>query len=96
MTALFGKFDFFQVAMSRHMQDCSSGPIASNSHREAQLWEQHWIRCARELNQWDLLLNYGKNRMEKNPFLVLESAWRIPQWDLMKDAIAQVFTITII
>ena len=26
-----------------------------------------------------------------NPQLVLSSAWRVPQWDMMKDAISQVF-----
>lgn len=80
--------------MSRHIQDCASGPMVPNSLREAQLWEQHWTRCARELNQWDLLLNYGRSKAEKNPFLILESAWRVPQWDLMKEALAQVFIYT--
>lgn len=50
----------------------------------------YFLRCAKELNQWDTVLEYGKNNATQNPFLILESAWKVPDWKLMKEALAQV------
>ena len=47
-------------------------------------------RCSKELNQWDILLEYANHKGYSNAYLVLESAWRVPNWALMKDALAQV------
>lgn len=80
----------YDVAMTKFKQDYVSTPAPFKIQREAMLWEQHWIRCAKELNQWDLLLDYGSKKAEKNPFLILESSWRIPNWTMMKEALAQV------
>ncbi|XP_043599030.1 transformation/transcription domain-associated protein isoform X1 [Bombus pyrosoma] len=80
----------YDVAMTKFKQDYVSTPAPFKIQREAMLWEQHWIRCAKELNQWDLLLDYGSKKAEKNPFLILESSWRIPNWAMMKEALAQV------
>ncbi|KAI4484537.1 hypothetical protein M0804_007103 [Polistes exclamans] len=80
----------YDSAMTKFKQDYVSTPAPFKIQREAILWEQHWIRCAKELNQWDLLLEYGNKKAEKNPFLILESSWRIPNWPLMKEALAQV------
>lgn len=46
-------------------------------------------RCAKELNQWVTLLEYSKNGVY-DPLLILESAWRIPAWDIMKEALSNV------
>lgn len=80
----------YDVAMTKFKQDYITNPAPFKTQREAILWEQHWIRCAKELNQWDLLLEYGSKKTEKNPFLILESSWRIPNWTMMKEALAQV------
>lgn len=80
----------YELAMTKFKQDYVTTPAPFKAQREALLWENHWIRCAKELNQWDLLLDYGSKRSEKNPFLILESSWRIPNWTLMKEALAQV------
>ncbi|XP_012269997.1 transformation/transcription domain-associated protein isoform X2 [Orussus abietinus] len=80
----------YDVAMTKFKQDYVTTPAPFKTQREAILWEQHWIRCAKELNQWDLLLDYGSKKAEKNPFLILESSWRIPNWSMMKEALAQV------
>ncbi|XP_011505966.1 PREDICTED: transformation/transcription domain-associated protein [Ceratosolen solmsi marchali] len=80
----------YDLAMTKFKQDYVSTPAPFKTQREALLWEQHWIRCAKELNQWDLLLDYGSKKAEKNPFLILESSWRIPNWTMMKEALAQV------
>ena len=80
----------YDLAMTKFKQDYVTTPAPFKTQREALLWEQHWIRCAKELNQWDLLLDYGSKKAEKNPFLILESSWRIPNWSMMKEALAQV------
>ncbi|XP_066597811.1 transformation/transcription domain-associated protein isoform X1 [Prorops nasuta] len=80
----------YDVAMAKFKQDYVSTPAPFKTQRESILWEQHWIRCAKELNQWDLLLDYGSKKAEKNPFLILESSWRIPNWPMMKEALTQV------
>jgi transformation/transcription domain-associated protein len=49
-------------------------------------------RCSKELNQWDLLLDYARDKSIHNPFLILEIAWRVPDWNLMKEALSQVET----
>ena len=80
----------YDMAMAKFKQDYVTTPAPFRMQREALLWENHWIRCAKELNQWDLLLEYGNKKSEKNPFLILESSWRIPNWIMMKEALAQV------
>lgn len=52
-------------------------------------------RCSKELNQWDLMLEYANSKGNTNPHLVLESAWRVPNWALMKDALSQVYTCSL-
>ena len=36
-------------------------------------------------------MEFGKTKGHANPFLVLESAWRVPDWQPMKEALAQVW-----
>ncbi|KAF6083398.1 transformation/transcription domain associated protein [Phyllostomus discolor] len=57
---------------------------------EYQLWEDHWIRCSKELNQWEALTEYGQSKGHINPYLVLECAWRVSNWTAMKEALVQV------
>ncbi|XP_023232044.1 transformation/transcription domain-associated protein-like [Centruroides sculpturatus] len=80
----------FELAMSKARQDHNTAPASPALHSEYRLWEEHWIRCSKELNQWDMLLDYSTTKGCSNPPLILESAWRIPNWTLMKEALAQV------
>lgn len=34
----------------------------SNVLCEFKVWEDHWVQCAKELNQWDLLLEYANSK----------------------------------
>lgn len=63
----------FELAMSKARQDHNSAPASPTLHSEYRLWEQEWIRCSKELNQWDLLLECGNSKGCDNPYLVLES-----------------------
>ncbi|KAJ9592433.1 hypothetical protein L9F63_015849, partial [Diploptera punctata] len=80
----------YEVAMSKVRNDYSSSSSPVSVQSELRLWEDHWIRCSKELNQWELLLEYGREKNTYNPFLIMESAWRVPDWNLMKDSLAQV------
>lgn len=82
----------YEVAMSKVHNDYSSSPAPGSVRSELRLWEEHWIRCSKELNQWDLLLDYARDKNIHNPFLILEIAWRVPDWNLMKEALSQVET----
>ena len=50
----------------------------------------YYFRCAKELNQWELVLEYGQSAAAMNPLLVLESCWHIPNWSVMKEVLAHV------
>ncbi|XP_026322829.1 transcription-associated protein 1 isoform X2 [Hyposmocoma kahamanoa] len=80
----------YDVAMSKLKQEYSANPSSYNMHKECTLWTNHWIKCAKELNQWDSLLDLGLTRNVRDPFLILESSWRNPNWPTMKDALVEV------
>ncbi|XP_023247442.1 transformation/transcription domain-associated protein [Copidosoma floridanum] len=80
----------YDLAMTKFRQEFVATPAPVKMQREVLLWEKRWIKCAKELNQWDVLLEYGSKRMERNHFLILESSWRIPNWSVMKEALATV------
>lgn len=61
----------------------------SNGSLFYRLLEEHWIRCGKELNQWELLQEFGCSPECLNYQLVLESAWRTPNWVVVRDALTQ-------
>lgn len=80
----------YDLVMTKFKQETANGPAPLELNSELVLWEKHWIRCATELNQWDILLDYAQSSKEKNSFLTMESAWRVPDWALMKQALLKV------
>lgn len=80
----------FESVMGKARLEHNTAPASPSVIPEYRLWEDHWIRCAKELNQWDIIQEFASTKGNTNPHLVLESAWRIPNWSLMKDALAQV------
>ncbi|KFM75841.1 Transformation/transcription domain-associated protein, partial [Stegodyphus mimosarum] len=75
----------YQKAVSKHMESGAPTPYSLNT--ETSLWWDHWIRCQKELNNWEALLQVGLSPDSYNPFLVLEFAWRQPNWAAMKEAL---------
>eukprot|EP00118_Oscarella_pearsei_P018052 m.182608 g.182608 ORF g.182608 m.182608 type:complete len:3843 (+) comp39295_c0_seq28:119-11647(+) len=67
----------------------SAHPAAFSEYR---LWRQQLVRCSKELGHWNQLVEHGKSSSPggPNPILVLETAWKIPDWLAMKEALAQV------
>lgn len=53
------------------------------SESEYHLWEDHWIRCAQKLQQWELLSDIANK--ENYSDLLLECAWRISDWTTDRD-----------
>ncbi|KAA0197800.1 hypothetical protein HAZT_HAZT001767 [Hyalella azteca] len=45
-------------------------------------------KCTKELNQWDIVREFGSDPANGLPQLVLDTAWRVPDWPAMKDALA--------
>ncbi|CRK92144.1 CLUMA_CG005737, isoform A [Clunio marinus] len=93
-----GYFDEAQIVyetiMFKCKQEISNGLDTTGINAEIQLWQEHWIRCTKELNDWNLLISYGQRRRDKYAFLLMDCAWRISDWNLMKQNLSQVEQIT--
>ena len=57
----------------------------SVSRAELGLWEEQWVTCARELNQWNQLADFG--RRTENYRLLMDSLWKIADWHTLKDTV---------
>ncbi|XP_017273989.1 transformation/transcription domain-associated protein isoform X4 [Kryptolebias marmoratus] len=80
----------YEKAMEKARKEHERSNISPGIFPEYQLWEDHWIRCSKELNQWEPLTEYGQSKGHSNPYLVLECAWRVSNWAAMKEALVQV------
>lgn len=80
----------YEKAMEKARKEHERSNVSPTIFPEYQLWEDHWIRCSKELNQWEPLTEYGQSKGHSNPYLVLECAWRVSNWAAMKEALVQV------
>ncbi|XP_049614451.1 transformation/transcription domain-associated protein isoform X2 [Syngnathus scovelli] len=80
----------YEKAMEKARKEHERSNVSPAIFPEYQLWEDHWIRCSKELNQWESLTEYGQSKAHSNPYLVLECAWRVSNWAAMKEALVQV------
>eukprot|EP00898_Chlorokybus_atmophyticus_P003741 jgi/Chlat1/4368/Chrsp29S04524 len=77
-----------QDVFFRGMQQAQqTGLVTSVSKQEICLWEEQWLRCARELGQWDLLADFGKSVEHYD--LMLDSLWKLQptDWQGLKDSV---------
>ncbi|KAL6045043.1 putative transformation/transcription domain-associated protein [Balamuthia mandrillaris] len=58
-----------------------------SSRSELALWEDHWVHCAKHLNQWDTLNEFA--RAQNHTELLLESAWKVEDWNAMKECLVK-------
>ena len=49
---------------------------------------ERYLRCMKELNNWDFVYDYAKAYCDS--YLQLESAWHLPNWEAMKEALNSV------
>ncbi|KAH0631953.1 hypothetical protein JD844_019873 [Phrynosoma platyrhinos] len=80
----------YEKAMEKAKKEHERSNASPAIFPEYQLWEDHWIRCSKELNQWEALTEYGQSKGHINPYLVLECAWRVSNWTAVKEALVQV------
>ncbi|XP_072275172.1 transformation/transcription domain-associated protein [Pyxicephalus adspersus] len=80
----------YEKAMEKAKKEHERSNASPAVFPEYQLWEDHWIRCSKELNQWEALTDYGQSKGHINPYLVLECSWRVSNWTAMKEALVQV------
>ncbi|KAI8618395.1 hypothetical protein BC830DRAFT_946632 [Chytriomyces sp. MP71] len=52
---------------------------------EYNVWEDHWVNCAKRLQQWDILIDLAKH--EGNTEMLLESAWRLSDWSQERESL---------
>ncbi|CAF0914846.1 unnamed protein product [Rotaria sp. Silwood1] len=75
-------------------QKSSSSSSTSTLNRFSQVdeysfLEQHWIKCTKELNQWETLMSYCKQQSNRDHLLYLDCIWRSSNWPLMKETLGQ-------
>ncbi|CAG7721830.1 unnamed protein product [Allacma fusca] len=81
----------YELAMSKAKVDFNAVSASTTLFPEFRLWEEHWIKCSKELNQWDCVLEYATTKGGASPALALDAGWRSnPNWTLMKDALTQI------
>lgn len=59
--------------------------VLSFSEAEYCVWEDHWIRSAERLQEWDILTDLAKH--EGNTDLLMECAWRLSDWSAEKESL---------
>lgn len=84
----------YESVMLKCKQEISNGLDAADMNTEIQLWEDHWMRCTKELNDWNILISYGQSNRDKYAYLLMDCAWRISDWNLMKQTIARAEQMT--
>jgi transformation/transcription domain-associated protein len=46
------------------------------------MWEEEWAKCAKQLNQWEVLNKFAQTVL--HPQLQLECSWRLSDWQRLK------------
>ena len=80
-----GYEDVMRGAVHQFKNTCAT----TSQQTEFKLWKEQWVECTKQCAQWDILTEFGKSKDAPNPALVLESAWRIPDWNLMKEVLGR-------
>jgi transformation/transcription domain-associated protein len=73
----------YESVMLKFKQEVSNGMNTSGITTEIDLWEEHWIKCTRELNEWTSLMNYASTNRDKYIMLLIDCAWKLSDWNLM-------------
>lgn len=77
--------DTYSIAAEKLGIDLQTVSLTKKMQTESELWEKRWIRCAKELNQWDLLLNKGKSELLNDPLFIFEICFLTSDWSTMKE-----------
>ena len=77
--------EVFLQAMSKMRGGGGSGHISKIPKREIVLWEQQWISCAKELNQWQQLSEFAQKVDHYS--LLVDCLWKVSDWHTLKDRV---------
>lgn len=55
----------YDSVMTKYKREAVSGPTPIDKNSESQLWETHYLRCAKELTQGDIILDCAKLHLKK-------------------------------
>jgi len=80
-----GKHTQAQEVFLQAMAKVRSGAISKLPKREVVLWEQQWISCAKELNQWQQLSEFAQKVDHYS--LLVDCLWKVSDWHTLKDRV---------
>ena len=83
-----GKHTQAQEVFLQAMAKVRSGAISKLPKREVVLWEQQWISCAKELNQWQQLSEFAQKGDHNN--LLVDCLWKVSDWHTLKERVLRV------
>lgn len=85
----FEQNGMWQVAQSFYEQAQSKARAGVLPFLEYEycLWESRWVQCTKQLQQWDILIDFAKH--DSNPDLLLECSWRAADWATERESIFQ-------
>jgi transformation/transcription domain-associated protein len=79
-----GKWSETQEALKHAMYSLQKSSTSKRlTHSELSIWEEHWLTCAKKLQQWDELTKYAKQSSSAG--LMLECYWKNGNWKQMKE-----------
>lgn len=59
------------------------GPAANRS--EQSMWVEQWTNCARQLNQWDTIIEFARDT-DQNETL-MDCLWKVPDWTALRGSL---------
>lgn len=81
-----GRWEQAQSAFFKSLTQSDSTQSSTIPKAEVCLWEEQWIECAKQLNQWELLAEFGHS--VDHGTLLLDCLWKIPHsWNVLKDKV---------
>jgi transformation/transcription domain-associated protein len=84
-----------ELAQNKMKNDFANNSAPPALNAEFKLIEDEWIRYSKELNEWDMLVEFAStSSFDVDPWIALEGAWKSTppnfNWELIKEATAKV------
>jgi transformation/transcription domain-associated protein len=73
---------FYNAINKARQGSYNSGNV---SKAEMCLWEEQWLACSHRLNQWEVLVDFG--RSVENYDILLDTLWKVSEWQNLKDTV---------
>lgn len=63
----------------------AKGEVMAVTKGEQVLWQQKWLQCCQELNQWEPIQDYA--RSTEHYGLLMDCLWRAQDWTTLKQEV---------